>query len=110
MKIKSMNIKGHRYRFKTLPLRESYGVLGKCDSSSKIIYIDDKLEGEDLTATILHEIGHAITNSLDTSRSYQNSLISRSPIKFLALYDKMSYDKSKDRRKHGDRKNHQKAH
>jgi Zn-dependent peptidase ImmA (M78 family) len=62
MKIpKKINIKGRPYKILFIKgLIEKQHAMGICCETKKEIHLDSKLKDEDLKATLLHEIGHAI--------------------------------------------------
>lgn len=58
--MKSIKIKGQRYKIKHVQLIENEGLYGKCDFKNRFILIDENLKDDDFKSTFIHEIGHAL--------------------------------------------------
>ena len=57
-KIKSVTIRGRRYRFVVKKLRFARGLTEPPDSKNKTVYIDSREKGKELLATLLDEFIH----------------------------------------------------
>jgi len=59
--IRSINIKGQKYKIKIKKCKDEDEYMGLCDTDEKIIYIGAQIEEQsDLYITLVHEIIHAI--------------------------------------------------
>lgn len=59
----TFNIFGNKYRIKHIDISKS-GTDGLCCHENKVIVIDKSLKGDEYSATLLHELGHAMFYSI----------------------------------------------
>jgi hypothetical protein len=57
-KIKTITIRGKRYKFIVKKLREGRGMTEHPDTKDKAVYIDSRERGKDLLATLIDELIH----------------------------------------------------
>lgn len=69
--IKSLSIKGTKYKIKIVPLDDDHG---KICYKTKIIKLDSNDDEEQRARTLLHEIGHGIFNELSFNQPINEQL------------------------------------
>jgi Zn-dependent peptidase ImmA (M78 family) len=73
MKMKSLNIKGQKYRVKFDP-KMSDDTLGECDKIRKIIRINSRYESKTQHQALLHEASHAIFHEVGLDQAISGEI------------------------------------